>query len=277
MKILSIKNFIGSVIAVIIIAISYLTIEPGNLFYFISVIALIIAVFPFVLSIILLQGRQQEKEEKFLEFTRDLVESVKSGTPINKAIMNLQGRDYGALSMHIRKLANQVAIGISLNVSLRNFGRETKSPVISRAVTLIYEAQRAGGDITAIVESVSNSVNQIEGLRKDRMASISNLAVQGYIIFMVFISIMLILEFAILPMVSEFAASDVGNLNVKTSAIENKDFSQPLFLMLIVQSIFAGLVIGKIAEGSLKDGIKHSFSLLGLTLIIVTGIRALLG
>ncbi len=271
------KNLAGPFIAVIVVALSFFLIGPGNLFYFISVISAVVAISPFVVQLIISQGRQKQKEEKFLEFTRDLVESVKSGTPINKAIINLQNREYGALSSHIKKLANQVAIGISLDISLRNFARDTKSRVISRAVTLIYEAQRAGGDITTIIQSVSGSVQQTEDLRKERLASISNLAVQGYIIFLVFIAIMLILEFAILPMVSEFAANDVGNLDVKTQAIDSKEFSQPLFIMLIVQSLFAGLVIGKVAEGSLKGGIKHSFILLGLTLVIVTGARAIMG
>ncbi len=270
------KNLLGPFIAIIIISLNFFFIGPGDLFYFILVMAIVVAASPFLIKFIISQGRQKQKDEKFLEFTRDLVESVKSGTPINKAIINLQNRDYGTLSSHIKKLANQVAIGISLDISLRNFARDTKSKVISRAVTLIYEAQRAGGDITTIIQSVSSSVEQTENLKKERLASISNLAVQGYIIFVVFIAIMLILEFAILPMVSEFGATDVGSLNQASGATQEMN-GDPLFIMLIVQSLFAGLVIGKIAEGTLKAGIKHSFILLGLTLVTVTGARAIMG
>jgi len=59
--------------------------------------------------------------------------------------------------------------------------------------------------------------------------------------------------------------------------MDPSSFSMPLFIMLLIQSFFAGLVIGKISEGSVKKGIKHSFILLAITLLITTGARALFG
>ena len=189
--------------------------------------------------------------------------------------MNLQKRDYGALTPHVQKLGNQISIGITLTAALKTFAKETKSRVISRAVGLISEAERAGGKIETILESVARSVNQIEDLKKERKSSISNLIVQGYIIFIVFIIIMLVLEFKILPLTAGLA--DVEGLSISVSAVDPSTFAMPLFIMILVQSFFAGLVIGKIAEGSLMNGIKHSFILLALTLLITTGAKALLG
>ena len=194
------KYFGGIILAVIIVGLSfyYLYPEKASMFYFVLVLGLIMSVLPFMVSFLFGRGKQREKEEKFLEFTRDLVQGVKSGTPINKSIINLQRRDYGALTPHVKKLANQIYFGISLNVAFDTFAKETKSRVISRAMVLISEAQKAGGRIETIVEAVAKSVNQIENLRKERMSSVYNLVVQGYIIFFVFIIIMLILEFKIL-------------------------------------------------------------------------------
>jgi flagellar protein FlaJ len=190
----------------------------------------------------------------------------------------LRNRDYGALSPHVQKLANQLALGITLNESLNNFAAETNSKVIARAVGLISEAERAGGKIETILESVARSVNQIEDLKKERKASVSNLVTQGYIIFMVFIIIMLVLEFKILPLVSNLATPEgSSNLTVQTKNIDPAEFAMPLLVMLLVQSLFAGLVIGKISEGSIKDGIKHSFILLAITLLVTTGARAYFG
>ena len=245
----------------------------GNMMIFLLVISLIAGVLPFMISFLLGQSRQKEKEEKFLEFVRDLVEMVRSGTPISKAIMNLKNRNYGSLTPHIRKLANQLSIGITLTVAFQNFAKDAKSRVISRAVSLISEAERAGGKIDTILDSVANSVNQIEQLRKERKAAISNLVTQGYIIFFVFIIIMLVLEFKILPLVSDLGGTE--GLAISTTNISSDRFSMPLFVMLLVQSFFAGLVIGKISEGSIRNGFKHSFILLALTLLITTGAKAL--
>jgi len=247
----------------------------GNLLGLLLVVSLLVAVIPFMITFLLGQDKQREREEKFLEFIRDLVESVRSGTPVGKGIINLRARNYGALSPHVEKLANQLSIGLTLTDSLHNFAKETNSKVISRAVGLISEAERAGGKIEVILESVANSVNQVEKLRKERMASVSNLVTQGYMIFFVFIIIMLVLEFKILPLVSDLQQGE--GLSLKVSNLSSSDFSMPLFTMLLVQSFFAGLVIGKISEGSVWAGVRHSFILLTVTLLVTTGARVLFG
>ena len=247
----------------------------NKLSYFLLVVSLVIALLPFMINFLLGEGRQKEKDEMFIAFSRDLVETVRSGTPIGRGIANLRNRNYGTLTPHIVKLANQLSMGITLTVAFRTFAVESKSKVISRAVGLISEAERAGGKIESVLDSVATSVSQIEQLRKERKASVSNLVTQGYLIFFVFIIIMLVLEFKILPLVSDLQGGE--GLALQVSNISSDTFAMPLFVMLLVQSFFAGLVIGKISEGSVKDGIKHSFILIAITLLVVTGARVFFG
>ena len=268
-------HWLGLAVGVLGMLGSLLIFGLTNMAYFLLVIFLIVGLLPFMISFLLGQSRQREKEEKFLAFIRDLVETVRSGTPISKAIVNLRNRNYGSLTQHIQKLANQLSLGITLSVALGNFAKDTKSRVISRAVSLISEAERAGGKIDTILESVAGSVNQIEQLRKERKAAVSNLVTQGYMIFMIFIIIMLVLEFKILPLVSDLGGGGTEGLAISSGSVDPDEFSKPLFVMLLVQSFFAGLVIGKISEGSIKSGIKHSFILLAVTLLITTGAKAL--
>lgn len=269
-------NVFGIVAGLLIAGGSYYMFGGGNLLYFMLVIAFLIMTAPFLTKLLTGQNRNKEKEEKFLEFARDLVENVKSGTPISKSIMNLSNRNYGTLTIHVGKLANQLSIGITLNKAFSTFAKDTKNRVISRAVGLISEAERSGGKIEAVLESVANSVNQIEEIGKERKAMVSNLVTQGYMIFIVFIIIMLVMQFKILPLVGDLGGGSGAGLNVSTNKINPDDFSKPLFVMLIVQSLFAGLVTGKISEGSIKNGIKHSFILLAITLLITTGANALI-
>ena len=92
-----------------------------ELLYFMLVVSLIAGSLPFLISLLLSQNTQREKEEKFLAFSRDLVESVKSGTPISKSIIQLRTRNYGSLTKHIVKMANQLTLGFTLNQALENF------------------------------------------------------------------------------------------------------------------------------------------------------------
>ena len=265
----------GAVVVLASLVLFFIDVLSSQLLWFLLVLGVVIVAVPFVLGVVLEGGKKKEIEVQFLAFVRDLVENVKSGTPISKGIVNLRKRDYGVLSYHVEKMANQISMGIPLTTALNSFARDADNSVINRSVNLISEAEKAGGDIETILESVSKSVNQIDDLKKERKSVVYNLVVQGYVIFLVFIVIMLVLQYMILPWTADIAKVEGTSLNVQPVA--EADFSASLLILLVVQSFFAGLVIGKIAEGSVWYGIKHSFILVALALLISTGAGVILG
>jgi len=274
-----VKGVIGIILGLsMVIGAAVFLRDNMNTFYFILVLAGIVVILPFFISFLAERARQKEKEKRFLEFVRDLVENVKSGTPISKGIINLKMRNYGALSENVEKLANQISLGIPLTKALFNFSVDARSKVISRSVGLISEAEKAGGQIDSILDSVSKSVNQTQELKEEQKSAVYNLVVQGYIIFFVFIVIMLVLQYQILPMTAGMGdTGSIQDLSIQLKSMKPEEFAVPLFFLLLVQSLFCGLVIGKISEGNFKDGIKHSFVLLALTLLITTGTKMFLG
>ena len=265
-------------VALLLLKVSFFDIK---MFYFVLGIALVIAGLPFFVNLLVESERERNVEQMFLEFSRDLVEGVKSGTPISRTILNVRTKDYGKLNVYVDKLANQISLGIPVKDALEVFSRNVKSPVISRAVSLIREAETSGGKIEDILESVTFSISQIEKLKKERKAAIYTLTVQGYIIFLIFIAIMLVMEFKILPITSElsFGSSDLGETgltgsgfgNIGSTQIKPEDFAQPFLYLLITQGFFAGLIIGKISEGTIKAGLKHSFILVAISWLVSTG------
>jgi flagellar protein FlaJ len=262
---------IGIILGVVIILLSFLLFDT-RFFFFVIGIGVIVGISPFVFSIMAESKMANEKEDMFLEFTRNLVESVKTGTPISKSLINMRGKSYGMLSQNTDKLANQISLGIPLNTALKIFSRDVNNKNISRSLTLIGQAERAGGDIGHILESVAKAVNMSDKLKKERKATISTLIAQGYIIFFVFIIIILIMQFYIVPMISGIA--DVGALSVgdlpttEGDAIGSEEVSNAFVYLLLFQGFFSGLAIGKLSEGNIKAGIKHSFALILLSFLI---------
>jgi flagellar protein FlaJ len=282
MKMRKIK-ILGIIVAVVTMLIDLIFLRNEQIFYFILGIAAIIGVSPFVVTILLKSEKEKEKEEMFLEFSRNLVESVKSGNPIGKSILNVKEKDYGSLTPHIKKLANQISLGIPIKNSLETFARDIGSKVISRAITLISEAEQAGGEIETILDSVAKSVSQTEKLKKERKSAIYTLVVQGYIIFFIFIVIMLVMEFKIIPMTAglgfeEEGVTDIGGLGLGLAfgKVSIEELTRPFLYLLLVQGVFAGLTIGKLSEGNIKAGIKHSFILVVLAWLISTGTKVFL-
>jgi len=271
------SQIIGSAIGISVIVMS-LFFNQTSLVYFLFGIGVIIIVAPFVISVIRENRAEKEKEEMFLEFARNLVESVKTGTPISKSIVNVKGKSYGDLSKHIDKLANQISLGIPLSSALQTFSADVKNKSITRALVLIGQAEKAGGDIGEILESVAEAVKTSDKLKKERKAAISTLVVQGYIIFLVFIIIVLVMQFNILPMLSNISGAGVPESGIfATGSLTQENLSNAFLYLLLIQSLFSGLAIGKLAEGHIKAGIKHSFALMFLSFIISAGANFFFG
>jgi len=121
-------------------------------------------------------------------------------------------------------------------------------------------------------------------LQKERRAAIYNLVVQGYIIFFIFIGIMLVMQFKVLPItagigdlgaVAQTARPvDSGTIGGETNVAEK--MARPFLFLLLAQGLFTGFTIGKLAEGNIKAGIKHSFVLSISAFLISSGAGAFL-
>jgi len=279
-------NWFGIIFAVVILVfdlIFFLGPEDKNLFVFLVGISLVIAILPFIVSLVMESGKEKEKNERFLEFARNLAESVKSGNPIGQSVLNMRNKNFGSLSPHVQKLANQISLGIPMSRAFDNFSRDVGSGTIRRAITLIREAEEAGGQIDNILDSVANSIYQIEKLKKERKAAIYSLVVQGYIIFFIFIGIMLVMQFKILPLTSDIGGFGSGaGADFVSGGGGGSDFNpaalaRPFLVLLIIQGFFTGLVVGKLAEGTVKSGIKHSFILAVTAFLVSTGAKVFLG
>lgn len=289
-------HWFGIIGGFVLIGISLL-IMKSQFFFFLFGMGIIIMAMPFVITVIQ-EGRiDNEKEEMFLEFSRDLVESVKSGTPINKSIINSREKPYGALTENVQKLSNQISLGIPLKYALKTFSDDVNNETVTRALTLIGEAERAGGDIGRILEAVASAVNMSDKLEKEKKASASTLVVQGYVIFFIFLVIILVMQFKILPLISGFTSSGGGLSSITgalgsagvgvgslgggggggSASINAKQLSNAFLFLLLVQGLFSGLTIGKLSEGSIKSGIKHSFTLMIVSFIVATGANLLFG
>ncbi|MBS3163074.1 type II secretion system F family protein [Candidatus Woesearchaeota archaeon] len=224
---------------------------------------------------------QKEIEVKFLEFIRALVETVKSGVSIPKAIREVSKEDYGYLTPHVRKLANQLEWGFPLHAALVNFAKDTNNRVIAKSVSIVIEAEKSGGNMGEVLEAIASSVFSIKKIKEERKASVYSQMVQGYIIYFVFIAIMLVMQVYLMPKISALG-SDVGaGLGSSPLAgtfgggakISGEYMDQIFVYLVIIQGFFAGLLIGKFSEGELKYGVKHALILVILGYLIISTVR----
>ncbi len=222
--------------------------------------------------------RQKEIETMFLEFVRSLEENVRSGVSIPRAILNLREGDYGALSPYVKKLANQIDWGIPVQEAMNTFANDTENNVIKRSIAIVIEAEASGGDIADVLGSVTNSVMDVKKMKHDIKAGTYSQIVQGYIVYFVFIGIMLILQLKLFPQLADLGGGLSSGLSaIGTGGISGSGDAELLdrifFYLIMIQGFFAGLMIGRFSEGTIRQGLLHSLILVTLGALIITTVK----
>jgi flagellar protein FlaJ len=262
---------ISIIIGIMIIILALIFLINSKYLFLVLGLAVIIAAAPFVLSFLVKENKEKEKEEMFLLFCRNLVESVKSGTPLSRSILIVSDKEYGSLTEHTKKLASQVNLGIPVRQAFMTFSNDVNNNTISRAISLVIQAESSGGDISSILDAVVANVSQIEEIKKERSSQVYSLVVQGYIIFFIFLIIMLFVQVKFMPLIFKSFATDTNVVKTDSMNIMDRSF----FILILVQALFTGLVVGKLGEGKLKAGIKHSVVLLVISFLFLALSRIL--
>ena len=231
-----------------------------------------------------LYGRRRDQirarvEDKFPDFLRDLAEYWKGGLSMTVAIQTLAKGEYGNLNEDVNKMAAQISWGISFGEVLDMFTERVTSPIVTRAVRMVDEANRAGGRISDILLAASFDAREIKALETERRQEVGSYVTVIYASFFVYLGIILVLAQTFIPAIVDSAAAtgstgsmSIGNLTIREM---NEVWISTIFLYsLVVQGIGNGLAAGFMSNGRLYSAFNRaSFLLLiGWFVFELTGI-----
>jgi len=240
-------------IAFFIISLIFLLTSP-TLDYMI-VIALTIAVTPPSIASII-HNRWKNKIEKMTpEFMRDLATASKTGMPLQTALEHASKRQYGPLTVELKILVSQMSWGMNFNQAMMEFSNRIDLPVIKKATVLILEAGRHGGNLSEIFESTAKYVENVNSWSaKRRMQTLPYVAVFYFSVF-IYLFIIIIISNMMFNPLSQMQNSGVPFLTpVLAPAVAKRVFLHTALL----ESVFGGLIAGKINEDTFSAGLKHA-------------------
>jgi flagellar protein FlaJ len=190
---------------------------------------------------------------------RDLTEAVRSGETLIRALEEASKRDYGPISEHLERAMVRLSLTSDLEASLRWVGERLVRPSAMRMMTILIEASESGGRIVEILEAAVTLFNQIAEYREERKAQTRPyilLAYMGSIIFMV-ISYVILFQF-LTPLSTASERPEMAGVLIVQSVLDISYYKAILFWAAVMESIFGGLIAGKISEGRLAAGLIHS-------------------
>ena len=264
-----------------------LPLEQPLVYSIVNIFAVIVLVTPPTIVRYANYNNLKTIEERFPDFLRDIVEGLRGGMSLPLAIKYTSKNNYGALTPKINLLISQLSWGVPFEKAINNFASTLGSKTITRAVRTIIEAHRSGGNIADVIDAVGNSTVELEKIKRERTSRISSQMMQGYIIYFVFLGVMVGIQKFLLPSFSGSAGASTGALvsgavggdaditsimlgSSGSTAINMEDYEKMFTHLAVIQGFFSGIVIGKLAEGSVDAGLKHAIIMVIVGYTIMT-------
>ncbi|MDY6769485.1 MAG: type II secretion system F family protein [Candidatus Nanohaloarchaea archaeon] len=262
----------------------------GSLF----VAGLITAFLPYGLYSYFREKKYREMEDDFPLFLRNVSEAIKGGMSMPQAFQHAAKTDYGKLDAEVERAAHQLSWGIPFpEVMNRMSTRITGSGLIRRSIAIILQSYESGGDIAETLDAIAANASRIKDAEKERESVLKQQVYIIYAIHFLFLGIIVALYMLLSNFLLEIGGVGGGFFGSVPNfcSPSNPTVAQPLcslcpafgmgdpttslcyykslfLLMLVVEGVFNGLVIGEITQGKVSAGIKHSLALATIGFII---------
>lgn len=193
---------------------------------------------------------------------RDIADAQRTGLSLPRAVSESSKRNYGPLTPELQKMAAKISWGIPFDQAMRAFTDTADTELNNRSSILILEAQRSGGVIEDIFESAQKHVEDILGLRKERLGSMRPYIWIIYAAFIIFLLVIVVLFqtffYPMAEMYENFQDSGLGAVQMGLPPTVLESYKTLFLHMVMIEGLFSGLVAGKMGEGKAKTGLKHS-------------------
>ncbi|MEM0242899.1 MAG: type II secretion system F family protein [Candidatus Aenigmatarchaeota archaeon] len=217
---------------------------------------------PLIIIFLILNQKEKTRKEMevyFSSFLRDLSEGIKSGKNIVLIFEDIANNDYKSLTPLVKKMASEIKLGIPFDKALYNLAKRSESKLIKKLSLTVGEAVKAGGDMSSVIEATISSLIESEKIKKEREMIAAPTKVNGFLIYFMFLAIIIILLKFLIPTIGEYQSGAIFQKKVNINILEIKNI---ILHLILIQSFFNGLLIGKMSEGSVIVGLRYSIILM---------------
>lgn len=233
--------------------------------------------FMHAVPVVIADNRAKFTDEILPDALNLISSNIRSGLTPDQAFLLSARPEFGPLQVQIRKSAKLTLSGEPIEDAIQTIPENIYSRTLKRTIDLLVEGITKGGSLANLLDGLANDIRQTRILRKEIEAF-----VMMYAIFIFFaagigapllygISSYLVETMQKLGSAVPVQQTFTGSSKFMTfQAINiNQDFMRIYMLAsLCVTSVFGGLLMGLIQEGSEKAGLKNIPILLILSISI---------
>jgi len=213
-------------------------------------------------------------EESLPDALQLMASNIRAGLTTDKALLLSARPEFGPLEEEIRRVGKETMAGRDLIESMRRMTDNIKSVNLGRAVELITNSLKSGGQLADLLEETAEDIRDQQIIQKEISASV--------LMYVMFIFIALAFGAPLLFSMSSFLVKLLTSNMALIAAEMPKDFGvtaampiritevkiTPSFIMrysiisIAISCIFGSLIMGLILHGEEKEGFKYMLPLL---------------
>jgi flagellar protein FlaJ len=236
--------------------------------YFIIFISIVLI--PFIIFYEIRARRMRKIDEKMPDLLRNLSNLNGSGILFSNSLKLMAESKMGILTKELKKLKEDMSWGTSTSRVLMKLGNNIKTATSSRVLHTLIKANESTSDLKNVLLVTSEQVKSEEELKKERSSDMAVYVVTIYVAFFVFVFIVYILVLYFFPQSVSFTRSsqEIWYAGIGNEFFNIKEYTMLMFHSTLIQAFVSGLVAGKMGQGSVYMGLKHSVSMIMIAYIV---------
>ncbi len=192
-----ILEFSGILSGLLIIAIANNLFYQSNIYYFLFFFGLVVGSLGFIIEYLIKNDKKKTIESEFSYFLADLGREYKKTNNIGVALTNLsESNFYGSINRDIKKLANKVSWGETLEDSLKAMNENIQSKIIDHCLSLLDVLKNTSVSYDRILINLSKDTSIFKS-EKSTEKYFENLFLLSIIFYFVFVFMLLYIDFII--------------------------------------------------------------------------------
>lgn len=195
------------------------------------------------------EQRKDKLEEDLPDYLRQISSLLKVGLGIETAFNELSQTTEGVLNNEIKRVLIEIRLGKPFNQALVDLTKRNESENLRYVVQIIIHSRESGGNLAEILELISDDLNDMITLKKNRKTN-----VMMSVMFLLISSIVATpFALSMIRLYSNFIEL-MGRTNSLIDVIPISSLGY-----IIIHSILVSILLGIVLYSNYKKGIKYIF------------------
>jgi flagellar protein FlaJ len=220
--------------------------------------------------------RTKNLESILPDFLSLVAANMRAGMTLDKALLYSARPEFGVLSKEVEESMKKVFAGWSLEKELLNLSKKFKSIHFERAISIIIEGIKSGGEVASTLERISINLRDVQIMRKEIVASttmyvifiIATAAIIAPLLYVVLMKVYGLFEILWQKQPTESLRTPLGNISPAAPGVKSDELNIFSILLVIITIITSSIMVSIIQTGKKINAVKYLFPIFVTSLIV---------